>query len=446
MRFIYTFSLVVFQICYLFGQTNGLSMTTKVESSHKTVFGNYQGSLINPITPNDFSGSDSDRIQFAIDSARGRTNKVVIPMRNSNGTNIWKIDNAILLPSNMSLILDNCTIQLSDQSRDNMFRSDNVGVGITNPKWNYNINIIGIGEVLLKGADNPRSTGDAYRTLTLIPDKGRVSYGSDAGKEGAKPKGDWRNNMIQIAFVNEFKIKNVTIQNSHAWAISFERTINAELSALRFINPEYIQVGGRQVKVYNKDGINLRHGCKYFRIDNITGINGDDLIALSSLDAAPYYHRSGDINSYQVTSTKWNGPEDDTEQVFITNCQTNYTGVAIRASDSASIHHVYVNGVITKARPDTSPPYGGSPYTVLIGGRGYGEASIQGKINNIYANNLFGDGKSLILVESPIVDCQFINGVYTGSAPTAITYTIDKNTTQNILEVNLIKVPALEIQ
>ncbi|HEY0769768.1 MAG TPA: glycosyl hydrolase family 28 protein [Sphingobacteriaceae bacterium] len=394
------------------------------------------------ITPNNFTGTDIQRIRAAIASAKGTTNKIVIPKRNSNGTNIWKIDSAILLPANMTVILDNCIIQLSDLCRDNMFRSDNVGIGITNPKWVQNISIVGIGDVVLKGADNPRSTGDAYRTLVRTNQKGRVSYGSDAGKEGIKQKGDWRNNMIQIAYVDGFKLKNVTIQNSHAWAISFERTKNAEISSIRFNNPEYIRVNGEQVKTYNKDGINLRHGCKYFRINDITGINGDDLIALSSLDVAPFYHSNGDINSYQVTSTKWSGPEDDTEQVFITNCQTNYTGVAIRASALAGIHHVYINGVITKARPDTPPPYGGSPYTILIGGLGYGDASVRGKINNIYATNLFGDGKSLILVQSPVADCQFINGIYTGSATSAITYSIDKKITKNIVEVNLIKVPA----
>lgn len=393
------------------------------------------------ITPNDFKGSDTERIQAAIQSAVKTTKKVVIPIQNANGTTIWMIDRAILLPSNITVILDNCTLQLSDKSRDNMFRSDNVGPGISNPIWNHDISIIGIGEVVLNGADNPRSTGDAYRTLTLSNEKGRVSYGSDAGKEGTKQKGDWRNNMIQIAYVDGFKLRNLSIKNSHAWAISFERSKNVELSTLRFHNPEYIPIKGQQIKVYNKDGINLRHGCKYFRIDNITGINGDDLIALSSLDAAPYYHNNGDINSYQVTSTKWSGPEDDTEQIFITNCQTNYTGVAIRASDQASIHHVYINGVITKARPDTPAPYGGSPYTVLVGGRGYGDDSVRGKINNIYATNLIGDGKSLILVQSPIADCQFINGIYTGDAPAAITYGLDKNLTSNIIEVNLIKAP-----
>jgi polygalacturonase len=396
-------------------------------------------SKIKDITPNDFRGSDIERIQSAIRAAKGTTNKVVIPNRNANGTNLWKIDSAILIPGDMTLILDNCIIQLSDQCRDNMFRSDNVGAGISHPQWIHHISITGMGDVLLKGADNPRSTGDAYRTLTQNPVKGRVSYGSDAGKEGRKQKGDWRNNLIQIAFVDGFELKNVKIENSHAWAICFERTRNAFLSDLRINNPEYIQVDGVSKKAYNKDGIDLRHGCKYFHINNITGINGDDLIALSSLDAAPFYHTNGDINSYQVTSTEWSGPDDDTEQIFITNCQTNYTGVAVRASDQASIHHVYINGIMTKARPDTPAPYGGSPYTLLVGGKGYGQASTPGKINNIYATNLFGDGKSLILVESPAANCQFINGIYTGSAPEAITYTIDKSKTRNILEVNLMK-------
>ncbi|MBX2925472.1 MAG: hypothetical protein KF746_24960 [Chitinophagaceae bacterium] len=432
-------STLSFQPVSLRKSSGGIRGVTNPDSVH---FNESRDTIAGDITPNDFNGSDTERIQAAVNAAKKTTHKIVIPQINSNGTNVWKIDSAILLPGNMTIILDNCIIQLSDSCRDNMFRSDNVGIGITSPVWNYNISIVGVGQVLLKGADNPRSTGDAYRTLTRIPVTGRVSYGSDAGKKGIKQKGDWRNNLIQIAYVDGFNLKNVKIEHSHAWAISFERTRNAVLSDLGFNNPESILVNGIEKKVFNKDGINLRHGCKYFRINNITGINGDDLIALSSLDAAPYYHTNGDINSYQVTSTKWAGPEDDTEQVFITNCQTNYTGVAIRTSDSAGIHHVYVNGVVTKARPDTPPPYGGSPYTLLVGGRGYGQASVPGRINNIYAMNLVGDGKTLVLIESPIADCVFMNGIYTGVSPTAITYTIHKNETTNVEEINLVKVPA----
>ncbi len=399
------------------------------------------------ITPNGFKGTDTERIRQAIAKARSSTGTVRIPSWNANGTSVWMIDEAILLPGNMRVILDNCTMQMSDRSRDNMFRSSNVGEGITDPQWSENIKIIGVGSVILRGAANPRATGDGGRTLTLDPKKEqdngnwRVSYGSDAGKEGRRQKGDWRNILILIAKVKGFTLSNVTIENSHAWAVSFERTRNATLSDIRIHNPEDIMIGNRKVRTYNKDGINLRQGCKYFRIDNVTGINGDDLIALSSLNVAPALTGSnGSIASTMVTSSIWSGPEDDTEQVFITNCQTNYTGVAIRAGDSASIHHVYVNGVVTKARPDTPPPYGGSPYTLLVGGKGYGDASQNGKINNIYAMNLVGDGKNLVLIEAPVADCCFMNGIYTGSAPGAITYGVPPEKLKNVSAKDLVKV------
>ena len=167
-----------------------------------------------------------------------------------------------------------------------MFRSNNVGIGITDPVWNKNINIIGIGDVYLKGANNPRSTGDSHRVQTLDPEKEkkagnwRVSYASDAGKEGLKQKGDWRNIMLLMGYVDGFKLKNVNIENAHAWAVSCERTINAEISIIRFKCPETQMVNGKEVFIANRDGIDLRHGCKNFRINDISGVTGDDFIAL----------------------------------------------------------------------------------------------------------------------------------------------------------------------
>ena len=392
------------------------------------------------VTPNQFKGSDIQRIRSAIEAAKETNQKVIIPSRNANGTNLWLLDSAILIPGSMTVILDNCTIQLSDQCRDNMFRSDNVGIGITDPARIENISIIGMGDVILKGANNPRATGDGARILTLNPqeekEKGnwRVSYGSDAGKEGKKQKGDWRNIMILMAYVDGFKLENIDIENSHAWAVSFERVINADISDIRINNPEKINIDGREVQVSNKDGINLRHGCKNFRINNISGRTGDDFVALSSLDTGAEGHDNGNLNSTMVTSRKWGGPEDDTEEVVITNiaCQTKYRGVAIRASDSASIHDVYIDGLICRE-------WDGYTNSILIGGIGYGKPSHPGKINNIYSTNIIGSGRSLILIEAAIADCSFMNGIYTGDGDQIITYKIDKAKTSNIVSQNLIK-------
>jgi len=405
----------------------------------------YSNQNIENITPNQFEGSDTQRIQSAVNEASSTTGKLIIPGYNSNGSGVWILDSAILLPSNITVILDNCTIQLSDRSRDNMFRSDNVGIGITDPNWNENIKIIGTGSVLLKGAKNPRATGDSFRVLTQDAEKSRaegvyrISYGSDAGVKNTKQKGDWRNIMILMAYVDGFELNNVKIENSHSWGVSFERVSNAIIENIQIYNPEVINIGNREVIVFNKDGVNLRHGCKYFKISNVSGVNGDDLIALSSLDVEPYYHSNGDINSYQVTTTQWRGPMDDTEYIIISNCSTNYTGVAIRASDEASIHHVYVNGVITAERPDIPAPYGGSPYTLLVGGIGYGKKSEFKKIHNIFATNLIGDGKNLILIQTPIHNSAFTNGLYSGKADSAITFDTNEDECTNIIYSNLNK-------
>lgn len=390
-----------------------------------------QRSNIEHITPNDFTGSDLERIQAAVDAAKTTTHKIVIPQRNSNGTDLWKIDSAILLPSNMTVILDNCTLQLSDSSRDNMFRSDNVHIGATDISWNKNISIIGIGKAVLKGADNPRSTGDGARTLVLTSQAGRVSYGSDAGKAGRKQKGDWRNIMILMAYVRGFTLQNVTIKNSHAWAVSFERTLHANISDVRFNLLEEQIVNGNKVSIHNRDGIDLRQGCKYFKITNVSGNTEDDFIALSNLGTINPAHRMGDLNSTMVTAAGWHGPQDDIEQIVITHvtCHSNTRAIAIRAADSAGIHDIYINDVIAKTRFNN----------LLIGGKGYGKPSLPGMIRNIFAMNLMGNGKALILIESPIANCQFMNGIFTGTGPEVIRYGIDKSETQDIGETNLIR-------
>ncbi len=401
-------------------------------------------SFTTDINPNQFKGTDTERIHAAIKAASGTTDKVVIAFNESRGNTLWKIDEAILLPSGMTVVLDNCTVQLSDQCRDNLFRSGNAGIGVADPQWSKDISIIGVGKATLKGADNPRATGDGARKLTLDPDmersKGnwRVSYGSDAARPDEKQTGDWRNIMVLIAKVKGFRLHNVNVEDSHAWAISFERTHNAEISAIRIHNPEEITVGNRKVKVFNKDGIDLRQGCKNFRIHNVSGFTGDDFIALSSLDTNPAGHINGTLSSTMVTMSKWNGPEDDIEQIFISNitCESICRGVAIRASDNAGIHHVYIDGLVSREIPGD----GGRHNALLLGGKGYGKMSQPGKINTIQVMNIMTTGDAAIMIEAPVANCHFMNILYSGRAEQVIHYAMDKREMGIITETNLKKI------
>lgn len=106
----------------------------------------------------------------------------------------------------------------------------------------------------------------------------------------------------------------------------------------------------------NMDGINLRHGCKNFRIENISGYIEEDCIAISSLDSGnKAAHVHGGLDSTMLSQALWQGPEDDSEQIFISNVQTGITGVAIWASGQAGVHNVYINGVTSGNRSDGAP-------------------------------------------------------------------------------------------
>ena len=402
-----------------------------------------------PITPNDFKGSDTRRIQAAVDAAAGKgVNSVTIPRSNSNGTAVWMIDSAILLPSGMTVILDDCTMQLSDECRDNMFRSNNVGAGITDPEWNKDISIIGTGKATIRGASNPRATGDGLRHLSLNPEpnynKDRSSYGTDAGRPEMKQTSDWRGFLVLMAYVDGVTIKGLKVEYAHTWALTFEKVHNAHISDLEIFCPQYRYVDGKRVHTFNNDGIDLREGCKYFWIENINAVTGDDCIALSALDMGPKYHGNGLLDSFQVTSCAHNGPEDDIEYVYITNVHTNYAGVALRTSDSACIHHVFINGLTVSKNPQYTTPYKGSPYTLLVGNTGYGAAGGAYQIHDVYATNIVGDGRELILVKNPIKDCVFMNCIYYGqTAPWPISYRKDcREKSRNVSEVNVIRQPS----
>ncbi len=134
-----------------------------------------------------------------------------------------------------------------------------------------------------------------------------------------------------------------------------------------------------------------------------------------------------------VTTRKWRGTEDDTENIYITNivCESSTRAVAIRANDVAAIQNVFINGVI----------FNGGYNAMLVGGKGYGKDSQPGKINNIHAMNITGDGRSLIQIEESIANCSFINGLYHGTGELIIFNNIEKEDVKNIVTENLVMMP-----
>lgn len=236
------------------------------------------------LSPNMYDGTQIERIQKAIDDAVLSTGKVVIPrMDIVENTNVWLIDKAILLPSNIELELNNCKIKLSDLYRDNFIRSANSGLGISNIQPLHNIKIVGVGNVLLEGADNPRATGGHNKTLSLNPDPS-MSYGTDAGKPNENQKGGWRNHGIILANVDKFEISNITMKDYHAHGLVLERSSNGIVKNMTFDVSQSVVVNGVKKQILNQDGMGVRFGCHDIIIDNCRGKSGDDFINIGLTD------------------------------------------------------------------------------------------------------------------------------------------------------------------
>ncbi|NLE94617.1 MAG: hypothetical protein GX600_02870, partial [Dehalococcoidia bacterium] len=322
---------------------------------------------LSPITPNDFQGSDVERINLAVQAAAGTGRRVVIPRHNhaaDGERDIWLLDAAILLQSDTTLELDSCHIKLSDRCRDNFIRSANCGMGITDIKPMRGIHIYGVGDVLLEGADHPRATGDSGKTI------GERTFGTDAGVEGESQKGDWRNIGILMAFVEDFSIRNLKMVDPHCWGISLERCAHGLLRDIEFASGQVRRVDGVEQTILNQDGIDLRLGCHDIIIENITGYSGDDLVALTAIPGTR--GTAGDPGSTMVSATMDRSEGlDEIRNVIIRDirgyCKGGHHIVRLLNTPGVRLHDILIDGLM-----DTSPEGFHCKAALKIGDSHYG--------------------------------------------------------------------------
>lgn len=266
------------------------------------------------LSPNDlkFMGkTDSESIQNAINAAeRGPIRTVCIP-RISKRTNReeWIIDKSILLPSNITIILDDCHLVLKEGVYENIFRNKNMysDIAVKAEGKQCGIRIIGQGDAILDGG-----LGNDLTEATSMKD-GRPSIRF--------------NNFILLHNVDNYVIENISCVNMRWWAINQICCTNGRLENIRFFNGNLIR---------NQDGIDLRVGCSNIYINNISGRCGDDVIALSAFAA------SKECENFLVE-----GMTPDIHDVTITNvcADTNYSLVALRNTDGAKMYRIFIENI-----------------------------------------------------------------------------------------------------
>ncbi len=385
------------------------------------------------VTPNQFEGTDVERINQAIDAAAAAGCRVVVPrvnIRDGKRQDLWLLDSAILVRTGTTLELENCRIKLSDRCRDNFIRSANCGLGITDIQPIRNVHIRGIGHVVLEGADHPRATGDAGKRL------GKRTYGTDAGDEGESQTGDWRNIGILLAFVEGFRIENLTIKDSHAWAISLERCAHGRLRDLHFSSSQTKMIDGTRRTILNQDGIDLRLGCHDIVIENVTGHTGDDLIALTAIPRPDSV--AGGTTSTMVSSTADRGEgRDDIRHVILRNiqgyCRGGHHIVRFLNTSGVCLHDIVLDGLV-----DTSPEGMRCKAAVKIGDDAYGGGVAPlGDTRRILINNVISKAKHTILIGGSLCDSIFSNIIRYGAKGDVVTIASDPKYVRDVKTSNV---------
>lgn len=278
-------------------------------------------------TPNDYDRpSDSGRIQKAIiEAKKSGCNQVVIPRRNeAAGSDIWIIEETILLPSDITVILDNCHLRMADGVMCQMFCNENAHspIGATKEGMQKNIRLIGRGNAILDGGND---NGLCEKT---------------SNKDGMPHV--MQNLTVFFRNVQNFTISNLTVREQRWWAICFLYSAFGKVSDIHF---EILNRYERGIDVEtgywrNQDGIDLRVGCHDITLENITGETGDDVIACTAL-AGP--------NSFE-DKLRVEGARKDIYNISIRNVKATCNLCAIirlLTHNRNKIYNVSIDGVHT---------------------------------------------------------------------------------------------------
>ncbi|NLL84454.1 MAG: hypothetical protein GX230_09490 [Lentisphaerae bacterium] len=396
-------------------------------------------------SPKHFNGSDSDRLQAAVDAAAAvGGGKVVVGRRvpdESVQRDYWLLERALLLPANVILVLDNCRLKLADTCRDNMIRSANCGIGISKVEPLHNIHIVGIGEAVLEGADRPRASGDGAKSLSADNARERggsyipISYGTDALDATEKQSGDWRNIGILLAEVHNFSITGIKLVDTHCWGISLEWCSFGTIRDLRFASIGGRVIDGKFRVMLNQDGLDLRQGCHDITIDGISGSSGDDLVALTAIRRwQPQQREAGSLDSTMVGGAGWGDTRDDVYNIIIRNVRGTAGGhhvVRFLNNGGIVMRNILIDGVVgtaTAERPDRA--------VIVVGDQSYGGAAALGDTRGFMVSNVCGQARHLVEVRGTLSDSVFTNLLYTTAQGSALSFPSGSESGQNIKVCN----------
>ena len=304
---------------------------------------------------------------------------------------------AIELPSNTTVIIDNCTIKQADYTFDNIFRGNNYVIDPENP-FDYvlevkplkNIRIIGKCNAVIAGCDK------------------NVTIYHPFFKEEQPGVGDyfgWRAHLLHFADLDGFELANFKIEKSRNWTITFGMSRNGHIHDIELNS-----------NVKNGDGIDLLHGCSHILVENITGFTSDDTVAISGCqDALPdrtqkpqYLYSGKPWLKHLLTLDKSRRNSHDIE---VRNIKTAgiYHAVMLLCMGGAQIYNIKISDITDTGKRNCH-------LVDFYTGYGYGSGYNPGDIHDVEISNINGNSdcrgnevKAALTIQLPVKNVTVSN-------------------------------------
>ena len=315
----------------------------------------------------------------------------------------YLITEAVRLPSDFTLILEDCHLQVAKGHFSNIFINESLGTERAHKSdgADRNITVIGRGVAILDGGEF----------------NGLSEHTSE--RDGMPPV--WNNNLILFANVDGFSISGLSCHNQGWWALNFYFCRNGYLGNLDFLASDIgVDKNGNmyhglereryeEVLVKNADGIDLRVGCQNILIENISGFTEDDTVALTGIVG------KGEKNFFV------DGLTTDIANVRIRNVRSSAFCTIVRLLNQGGVrlHDIDIDGVYDTSAD--SPRLNRGLYAVRVGDvRLYGsrhataDETYNISIKNVYgrsdyAVSLAGDMRGLVMEGISVGDnCQLL--------------------------------------
>lgn len=333
--------------------------------------------MLEYMTPNDpkfFGADDAETIQNAIAAAvADGSRKLVIPRYNLRTRKTqWRIDRAIRIPSDFTVLLDNCYMVQETGIYDHMFCNEmaHLPENQTLEAEQHDITLMGVGNVILDGGVHNHlmeKTSNRYGMPTV-----------------------WYNTMIYWENVRNLRVENLLIKNQRWWAITNLFCRNGSYKNITFESIPHVP---------NMDGIDLRVGCHDFTLENITGRTGDDVVALTGVKGKYEWSRlveGKDTNIHDVSIRNVLGDPFIHYVVRILNHDGN-------CNYNIHMDTVYDTSDFTdKKRPRCTLGIGSVRYFS-------GRRAAPGETRNITGKHMTSRGEECIRIDNTLEDSHFTN-------------------------------------